>query len=141
MLDTKMSGKTSANYERTHRIGLPKANNNWLIRVTRKTPNSSSEYVSDKMYIQAITEVIDLKLTYPNTAVIGVQYDAETFSNIAKIAVDLKGVKIKVPSNYDPVSRTYIGIWDGTFKRAYSNNPAWIYYDLCTNKRYALGNV
>ena len=140
MLDTKMSGKTSANYERTHRIGLPKANNNWLIRVTRKTPNSSSEYVSDKMYIQAITEVIDLKLTYPNTAVIGVQYDAETFSNIAKIAVDLKGVKIKVPSNYDPVSRTYIGIWDGTFKRAYSNNPAWIYYDLCTNKRYALGN-
>ncbi|MDG9785844.1 TipJ family phage tail tip protein [Acinetobacter johnsonii] len=140
MLDTKMSGKTSANYERTHRIGLPKANNNWLIRVTRKTPNSSSEYVSDKMYIQAITEVIDLKLTYPNTAVIGVQYDAETFSNIAKIAVDLKGVKLRVPSNYDPVSRTYIGIWDGTFKRAYSNNPAWIYYDLCTNKRYALGN-
>lgn len=140
MLDTKMSGKTSANYERTHRIGLPKANNNWLIRVTRKTPNSSSEYVSDKMYIQAITEVIDLKLTYPNTAVIGVQYDAETFSNIAKITVDLKGVKIKVPSNYDPVSRTYIGMWDGTFKRAYSNNPAWIYYDLCTNKRYALGN-
>ena len=140
MLDTKMSGKTSADYERTHRIGLPKAKNNWLIRVTRKTPNSSSEYVSDKMYIQAITEVIDLKLTYPNTAVIGVQYDAETFSNIAKIAVDLKGVKIKVPSNYDPVTRTYIGIWDGTFKRAYSNNPAWIYYDLCTNKRYALGN-
>lgn len=140
MLDTKMSGKTSPNYERTHRIGLPKANNNWLIRVTRKTPNSSSEYVSDKMYIQAITEVIDLKLTYPNTAVIGMQYDAETFSNIAKIAVDLKGVKIKVPSNYDPVSRTYIGIWDGTFKRAYTNNPAWIYYDLCTNKRYALGN-
>lgn len=140
MLDTQMSGKTSANYERTHRIGLPKANNNWLIRVTRKTPNSSSEYVSDKMYIQAITEVVDLKLAYPNTALIGVQYDAETFSNIAKIAVDLKGVKIKLPSNYDPVSRTYIGIWDGLFKRAYSNNPAWIYYDLCTNKRYALGN-
>ena len=140
MLDTQMSGKTSANYERTHRIGLPAANNNWLIRVTRKTPNSSSEYVSDKMYIQAITEVVDLKLAYPNTALIGVQYDAETFSNIAKIAVDLKGVKIKVPSNYDPVSRTYIGIWDGLFKRAYSNNPAWIYYDLCTNKRYALGN-
>lgn len=140
MLDTQMSGKTSANYERTHRIGLPKANNNWLIRVTRKTPNSSSEYVSDKMYIQAITEVVDLKLAYPNTALIGVQYDAETFSNIAKIAVDLKGVKIKVPSNYDPVGRTYVGVWDGLFKRAYSNNPAWIYYDLCTNKRYALGN-
>ncbi|MDN5418325.1 MAG: phage tail protein, partial [Acinetobacter sp.] len=140
MLDTQMSGKTAPNYERTHEVVLPKANNNWLIRVTRKTPNSNSEYVSDKMYIQAITELVYLKLAYPNTALIGVQYDAETFSNIAKIAVDLKGVKIKVPSNYDPVSRTYIGIWDGLFKRAYSNNPAWIYYDLCTNKRYALGN-
>lgn len=140
MLDTKVSDKTSANYERTHRIGLPKANKSWLIRVTRKTPNSTSEYVSDKMYVQAITEVVDMKMAYPNTALLGVQYDAETFSNIAKIAVDLKGIKIKVPSNYDPVSRTYIGIWNGLFKRAYTNNPAWIYYDLCTAKRYALGN-
>lgn len=140
MLNTSMSGKTSANYERTHRIGLPKANKNWLIRVTRKTPNSTSEYVSDKMYVQAITEVVDLKLAYPNTALLGLQYDAETFSNIAKVAVDLKGIKIKVPSNYDPVSRTYVGIWNGLFKRAYTNNPAWIYYDLCTAKRYALGN-
>lgn len=139
-LETQMSGKTSANYERTHRIGLPKANKSWLIRVTRKTPNSTSEYVSDKMYVQAITEVVDLKLAYPNTALIGVQYDAETFSNIAKLAVELKGIKIKVPSNYDPVSRSYVGMWNGLFKRAYTNNPAWIYYDLCTAKRYALGH-
>ncbi|WP_139851366.1 host specificity protein J [Acinetobacter pullicarnis] len=140
VLDTQMSGKTSANYERPHEIVLPRANKNWLIRVTRKTPNSTSEYVSDKMYVQAITELVYQKLAYPNTALIGVQYDAETFSNVAKLAVELKGIKIKVPSNYDPVSRTYVGMWNGLFKRAYTNNPAWIYYDLCTAKRYALGN-
>ena len=139
-LKTKVSDKTSANYERSHRIDLPKASKNWQIRVRRITPNSTSEYISDKMYIEAITEVIDLKLSYPNTALFGLQYDAETFSNVAKIAIDLKGVKLKVPSNYDAENRTYAGIWDGTFKRAYSNNPAWIYYDICTSKRYALGD-
>ncbi len=140
MLDTNITDKTSANYERTHRIGLPRADRGWQVRVRRITPNSTSEYVSDKMYVQAITDVIDLKLAYPNTALLGIQYDAELFSNIAKIAVDLKGIKIKVPSNYDPKTRKYTGMWDGTFKRAYSNNPAWIYYDLCTSIRYALGD-
>ena len=139
-LKTKVSDKTSANYERSHRIDLPKASKNWQIRVRRITPNTTSEHISDKMYIEAITEVIDLKLSYPNTALFGLQYDAETFSNVAKIAIDLKGVKLKVPGNYDAENRTYAGIWDGTFKRAYSNNPAWIYYDICTSKRYALGD-
>ena len=140
VLNTKISDKTSANYERSHRIDLPKSNTGWTIRVRRITPNSTSEYISDKMYVDAITEVIDLKLSYPNTAMLGLQYDAETFSNVAKIAVDLKGIKLRVPSNYDPVARTYTGMWDGTFKRAYTNNPAWIYYDICTSKRYALGD-
>lgn len=140
VLNTKISDKTSANYERSHRIDLPKSDSGWTVRVRRLTPNSTSEYISDKMYVDAITEVIDLKLSYPNTAMLGLQYDAETFSNVAKIAVDLKGVKLQVPSNYDPVARTYTGMWDGTFKRAYTNNPAWIYYDICTSKRYALGD-
>lgn len=140
MLETKISDKTSANYERQHRVGLPKADRGWQIRVRRITPNSTSEYVSDKMYVQALTEVVDLKLGYPNTALIGIQYDAETFSNIAKLAVDLKGIRIRVPSNYDPITRKYNGFWDGTFKRAYSNNPAWIYHDICIEKRYALGD-
>ncbi|NAR86286.1 TipJ family phage tail tip protein [Acinetobacter haemolyticus] len=140
VLNTKISDKTSANYERSHRIDLPKSNSGWTIRVRRITPNSTSEYISDKMYVDALTEVIDLKLSYPNTAMLGLQYDAETFSNVAKIAVDLKGIKLQVPSNYDPVARTYAGMWDGTFKRAYTNNPAWIYYDICTSKRYALGD-
>lgn len=140
VLNTQIADKTSANYERSHRIDLPKADTGWTIRVRRLTPNSTSEYISDKMYVDAITEVIDLKLSYPNTAMLGLQYDAETFSNVAKIAVDLKGIKLQVPSNYDPVARTYTGMWDGTFKRAYTNNPAWIYYDICTSKRYALGD-
>jgi len=140
VLNTQIADKTSANYERSHRIDLPKADIGWTVRVRRLTPNSTSEYISDKMYVDAITEVIDLKLSYPNTALLGLQYDAETFSNVAKVAVDLKGIKLQVPSNYDPVARTYMGMWDGTFKRAYTNNPAWIYYDICTAKRYALGD-
>lgn len=140
VLNTQIADKTSANYERSHRIDLPKADTGWTIRVRRITPNSTSEYISDKMYVDALTEVIDLKLSYPNTALLGLQYDAETFSNVAKVAVDLKGIKLQVPSNYDPVARIYTGMWDGTFKRAYTNNPAWIYYDICTSKRYALGD-
>ncbi len=140
VLNTQIADKTSANYERSHRIDLPKSDTGWTIRVRRLTPNSTSEYISDKMYVDALTEVIDLKLSYPNTAMLGLQYDAETFSNVAKVAIDLKGIKLQVPSNYNPVARTYAGMWDGTFKRAYTNNPAWIYYDICTAKRYALGD-
>ncbi len=139
VLRTKVSDKTSADYERAHRIDLPRADSGWLIRLRRITPNSNSEYISDKMFIAAVTEVIDAKLRYPNTALLGLQYDAETFGNVAKVAVDLKGLKIKVPSNYNPQTRQYIGMWDGTFIRAYSNNPAWIYYDICTSGRYGIG--
>ncbi|MFP0241968.1 TipJ family phage tail tip protein [Acinetobacter nosocomialis] len=140
VLKTKISDKTSANYERAHRINLPRADSGWLVRVRRLTPNSTSEFISDKMYISAVTEVIDAKLSYPNTALLGLQYDAETFGNVAKIAADTKGRILKVPTNYNPITRQYVGIWDGTFKEAYSNNPAWIYYDICTTDRYALGD-
>ncbi|WP_454667924.1 TipJ family phage tail tip protein [Acinetobacter pittii] len=140
VLKTKISDKTSANYERAHRIDLPRADSGWLVRVRRLTPNSTSEYISDKMYIAAVTEVIDAKLRYPNTALLGLQYDAETFGNVAKVAMDTKGRLLKVPTNYNPATRQYVGMWDGTFKDAYSNNPAWIYYDICTVDRYALGD-
>ncbi|PST59623.1 host specificity protein J [Acinetobacter baumannii] len=140
VLRAKISDKTSANYERAHRIDLPRADSGWLVRVRRLTPNTTSEYISDKMYIAAVTEVIDAKLRYPNTALLGLQYDAETFGNVAKVAIDAKGEILKVPTNYNPVTRQYVGMWDGTFKEAYSNNPAWIYYDICTVDRYALGD-
>lgn len=140
VINTQLSDKTSANYERSHRIDLPKSDTGWQIRVRRITPNSTSEYISDKMYVQAVTEIVDAKLRYPNTALLGLQYDAETFSNVAKIAVELDGVEIRVPTNYNPETRTYLGLWDGTFKRAYTNNPAWHFYDACVSKRYALGD-
>lgn len=140
VLNTQISDKTSANYERSHRIELPKADSGWQVRIRRLTPNTSSEFISDKMYVQAVTEVIDAKLRYPNTALLGLRYDAQTFSNVAKMAVECEGVEILVPSNYNPVTRIYTGLWDGTFKRAYTNNPAWHFYDACIAKRYALGN-
>ena len=139
VLSTKIEDKTSAGYERTHRIDLPRATSGWQIRIRRITPNSTSEYIQDKMYIDAIAEVIDVKLRYPNTALLGLQYNAETFSRIAKLEVDTIGKIIRVPVNYDPVNKTYSGVWNGTFKDAYSNNPAWIYYDLVTQWRYGIG--
>ena len=140
VLNTQISDKTSANYERSHRIDLPKADSGWQVRIRRLTPNTSSEFISDKMYVQAVTEVIDAKLRYPNTALLGLRYDAQTFSNVAKMAVECEGVEILLPSNYNPETRVYTGLWDGSFKRAYSNNPAWHFYDACITKRYALGN-
>ena len=139
VLNTKIEDKTSAGYERTHRIDLPRATSGWQIRIRRITPNSTSEYIADKMYIDAIAEVIDVKLAYPNTALLGLQYNAEMFSRIAKLEVDAIGKIVRVPSNYNSVNRTYSGVWNGTFKDAYSNNPAWVYYDLVTQWRYGLG--
>lgn len=139
VLTTKIQDKTSAGYERTHRIDLPKAKTGWQLRVRRITPNSTSDLIQDTMMIDAVAEVIDVKLSYPNTALLGVQYNAELFSNIAKMSVRLKGKIIRVPDNYDPVARTYTGIWTGKFKDAYSNNPAWVFYDLCTQWRGGLG--
>ncbi|WP_151863407.1 host specificity protein J, partial [Acinetobacter sp. TUM15512] len=140
VLSTQISDKTSANYERSHRIDLPKADTGWQIRVRRLTPNTSSDFISDKMYVQAVTEVIDAKLRYPNTALLGLRYDAQTFSNVAKMAVECEGIEILIPTNYNPDTRIYTGLWDGTFKRAYTNNPAWHFYDVCVSRRYALGN-
>lgn len=139
IINTKIQEKTSAGYERTHRIDLPKAKTGWQLRVRRITPNSTSEYVQDTMMISAVAEVIDVKLSYPNTALLGIEYNAEIFSSVAKMSVRVKGKIIRVPDNYDPVARTYTGIWTGNFKDAYSNNPAWIFYDLCTQWRGGLG--
>ena len=139
-LNTSINAKTSNAYERSHRIDLPDAQQGWAVRVRRITPDSTSELVSDTMYISAITEVIDLKLRYPNTALLGLRYDAEQFSNVAKMAARCRGLIIKVPTNYNPITRTYDGLWDGQFKMAYTNNPAWVYYDLCTAERYGLGS-
>ncbi|WP_227547112.1 TipJ family phage tail tip protein [Moraxella catarrhalis] len=139
MLSTFIHDKASQGYKRSHRIDLPKARRGWVVRVRRITPNRDSGSIGDTMSVVAITEVIDAKLRYPNTALLALKYDAEIFSNIAKLSVRLRGKLIQVPSNYNPAERTYDGMWDGVFKLEHSNNPAWVYYDICTHKRYGLG--
>ena len=140
VLNTAVDDKVSQGYQRSHRIDLPKAQQGWSVRVRRLTPNRDSETVSDTMVVSAVTEIIDAKLRYPCTALLALKYDAQTFSNIAKVSVHVRGMLIQVPTNYNPTARTYDGLWDGTFKLAYTNNPAWVFYDICTAKRYGLGD-
>ena len=139
VLKNTVRGKASSGFKKSHRIDLPKGKR-WTLRVRRITPNRNSELIADTTTVDAITEIIDAKLRYPCTALLGLSYDAKTFNNIAKVAVRLKGSIIRVPSNYNPETRTYNGLWDGAFKKAYSNNPAWVFYDVCTHERYGLGN-
>lgn len=140
MLKTAVDGKTTTKYERSHRIDLPKANTGWQIRVRRLTPNSSSNRIADKMVTESITELIDVKLRYPETALLFVQFDAKQFQNIPQISCEPKGSIIRIPKTYDPITRTYSGTWDGSFKWAHTDNPAWVFYDLLINDRYSIGN-
>ncbi|AZC51761.1 Phage tail fiber protein [Pseudomonas chlororaphis subsp. piscium] len=134
-----VDGKTTTRYERSRRIDLPVATTGWQIRVRRLTPNQNSNKVADTMLIAGITEVIDAKLRYPNTALLYIEFDAEQFTNIPAVTVKCKARRWMVPSNYDPVARTYTGTWDGTMKSAWTNNPAWITYGVCTEDRFGLG--
>ncbi|BCA39433.1 host specificity protein J [Kluyvera ascorbata] len=131
--------KLSSLYELTHRINLPKATTGWQIRVVRDTADSTSQMLQNKTQVQAITEVIDARLRYPHTALLYVSFNAKSFSNIPKISCKPKGRVIRIPQNYDPVARTYSGTWDGTFKWSWSNNPAWIWFDVLTEPRFGLG--
>ncbi|MFV9258383.1 DUF1983 domain-containing protein [Citrobacter freundii] len=131
--------KLSSLYELTHRINLPKASTGWQIRVVRDTADSTSQMLQNKTQVQAITEVIDARLCYPHTALLYVSFNAKSFSNIPKISCKPKGRVIRIPQNYDPITRTYGGTWDGTFKWGWTNNPAWIWFDILTEPRFGLG--
>lgn len=112
----------------------------WDIRVIRLSGDDDSTKSQSQTWWYSYTEIIDEKIRYLNTAVIGYQVNAEQFgTEIPRRAVGIKGLKIKIPSNYDPVNRTYTGNWGGSFVTAYSNNPSWVFYDLLTNTRYGLG--
>ncbi|WJF92010.1 host specificity protein J [Paraburkholderia bonniea] len=134
--DFKVSGK----YERSHRVNLPPAEHGWMLRIRRLTQNASSSTVSDRMAVESITEIIDAKLRYPNTALAGVQVDASQFQGVPTRSYRVRGRRIRVPSNYDPQRRAYAGVWDGTFRIAWTDNPAWIYYDLALHPRYGMGH-
>jgi predicted phage tail protein len=134
-----MTGKTTTRYERSLRVDLPPATSGWLIRVRRITPNQNTDKIADSLFIAGYTQVIDAKLRYPNTALLFVEFDAEQFTNIPAVTVKCKARRWQVPSNYDPVARTYTGAWDGTMREAWTNNPAWITYGICTQDRFGLG--
>ena len=139
VLSEAVDGKTTSTYERTRRIDLPKATSGWLMRITRLTINQNNNKISDTMQIAGFTEVIDAKIRYPNTALLYIEFSAEQFRSIPAVTVGCKARKWQVPSNYDPVSRTYSGIWDGTLKEAYTNNPTWATYGITTADRFGLG--
>ncbi|MBF8646886.1 DUF1983 domain-containing protein [Pseudomonas pudica] len=134
-----VDGKTTNGYQRSVRVNLPAATSGWMMRVRRITPNANSGTVADTMTIAGYTEIIDEKLRYPNTALLYIEFDAQQFQNIPAVTVKCKAKRWPVPSNYDPVTRTYTGVWDGTFKQAWTNNPAFVTYGLCVEDRFGLG--
>lgn len=137
-----INGKTNTAYERTHRVDLPKSNSGWIIRARRLTPESTSGTIQDTINIKSIAEVVDVKQRYPNTALLYVEFDSRMFGSgtIPKISVRTQGRIIRVPSNYSPETRSYSGVWDGSWKWAWSDNPAWVFQDILTQDRFGTGN-
>ncbi|EJU6618518.1 host specificity protein J [Salmonella enterica] len=141
VLNTSVTGKTTSGYERSHRIDLPQAGSTWTIRLRKITADANSAKIGDKMTLQSFTEVIDAKLRYPNTALLYIEFDSSQFNgSIPQISCEPKMRVIRVPDNYDPETRTYSGTWQGAFKWAWTDNPAWIFYDLVITDRFGLGN-
>lgn len=134
-----ISDKSRSKYQREHNIPLPKPGSNYRIRVTRITDDSESTYLSNDTYVDSYYEVLDSQLTYPNSVVCGFKIDAQQFAETPTRSYLVDGMYVQIPSNYNPETRTYTGVWDGTFKIGYTNNPAWILRDLLLNKRYGLG--
>ncbi|QBF87145.1 DUF1983 domain-containing protein [Leclercia adecarboxylata] len=141
VLNTSVTGKTSSGYERSHRIDLPQSGSSWTIRLRKITADANSAKIGDTMTLQSFTEVIDAKLRYPNTALLYIEFDSSQFNgSIPQISCEPRGRLIRVPDTYNPETRTYTGTWTGTFKWAWTDNPAWIFYDLVVSDRFGLGH-
>lgn len=141
VLNTSVTGKTTSGYERSHRIDLPQAGSTWTVRLRKLTADANSAKIGDTMTLQSYTEVIDAKLRYPNTALLYIEFDSSQFNgSIPQISCEPRGRVIRVPDTYDPETRTYSGTWTGTFKWAWTDNPAWIFHDLVVSDRFGLGN-
>ncbi|RXX65363.1 host specificity protein [Enterobacter cloacae] len=141
VLNTSVTGKTTSGYERSHRIDLPQAGSTWTIRLRKITSDANSAKIGDTMTLQSFTEVIDAKLRYPNTALLYIEFDSSQFNgSIPQISCEPRGRVIRVPDTYDPETRAYSGTWTGAFKWAWTDNPAWIFYDLVVSDRFGLGH-
>lgn len=133
-----IDGKYSSQYLQQHTFdNLPSVP--FTVKVERVTEDSQTQRLQNGTIWSSYTEIIDTEFTYPNTALIGVKFDSEQFSSIPTRTYDVLGIKVQVPSNYDPYTRQYTGMWDGTFKLSWTDNPAWVLYDIIIHKRYGTG--
>lgn len=126
-------------YTRSYRIPLPAAGP-WQVRVTRMTDDAPDAYTQNETWWDSYTELTDARLCYPYSALFAVEVDSQQFRSIPRRSYEIKGRIVKVPVNYDPDTRAYTGIWNGTFKDAWTDNPAWVFYDLASHTRYGAGN-
>lgn len=141
IIDDTVTGKSSGGYTRTYKIELANLGAQpWALQVQRMTDDSTSNALQNDTWVDAYTEVIYGKLRHPNTAMVGLKVNAKNFSSIPTRAYHIKGLLCKVPSNYNPVTRIYTGVWDGTFQTAYTNSAPWCWYDMVTQNRYGLGH-
>lgn len=133
-----ISGKTTSRYQRAYRIELAGVGP-WDIRLSRVTADSTTQTLQNATYWDSYTEIIDAKLRYPNSALVALSVDAERFRSIPRRGYEMRGIHVRIPSNYNPATRTYSGVWNGTFTTGWTNNPAWCFYDMLTSQRYGLG--
>nr|WP_172687204.1 phage tail protein [Escherichia coli]AKN41017.1 host specificity protein J [Escherichia coli] len=136
----KLTAKKTGVYYRSYELKLPKPGRAYKVRVVRITDDNSSQYLYNDTWVDSIGEIVDTPMNYPNSVLVGLKVNSEQFgSTMPSRSYLVRGLKIRVPSNYNEASNTYDGVWDGTFKLLSSSNPAWILFDLLTNARYGLG--
>ncbi|ELK9315277.1 DUF1983 domain-containing protein [Salmonella enterica] len=135
-----LTAKKTGVYYRSYELKLPKPGRAYKVRVLRLTDDSNTQYIFNDTWVDSVGEIVDTPMNYPNSALVGLKVNSEQFgSSMPSRSYLVRGLKIRVPSNYDEHTNTYIGVWDGTFKLLSSSNPAWILFDLLTNARYGLG--
>ncbi len=135
-----INGKTTSPYERAYRVALPAGGAPWDVRVRRITVDSETLALRNQTYFSAYTVLIDAKLTYPDCAIMALNVDSKLFgTDIPGRGYHIRGRIVRVPDNYAPDTRVYTGLWSGEFKLAWTQNPAWVFYDMATHQAYGLG--
>ena len=146
VLNNEITGKTKSAYQRSYRIDLSPytfaaGDYPLIFKVSRTTPEATETTTQDQIFVDSYIEIQEQKFEYPDSAYVAITVDSELFGGrIPKRSYEVEGLKIQHPANYDPATRLYTGIWDGTFLEGYCNNPAWVMYDMLTNSRYGLGD-
>ena len=133
-----IEGKTRGAFDKETRYSLS-GTGPWTVRVQRETDDAEKATDASDFFFKAIVGILDESFKYPHTALIGAKFDSQAFNQVPRLSVELKGLIINVPTNYNTRTRNYAGTWDGSFKLRYCNNPAWVFYDLITNERYGCG--